>query len=169
FQPYSNNERYITERFFNHLNASGMAKDWFRYDISLSYQEQTRNLEKYRYYIKKDEAANMEKTEYESRKVWYSKGTFSNIIKRDNFDFQVGYEISNIKGYTSPLAKELEHMAGERSTGSYDCFGSAEWQLSHRFSLRPGYRLMSSNYCSPAPAYSLSARYEWPKGFELPA
>src|SRR5690606_40933850 len=63
FQPYSNDERYITERFFNHLNASGMAKDWFRYDVSLSYQEQTRNLEKYRYYIKKDEEANMEKTE----------------------------------------------------------------------------------------------------------
>lgn len=169
FQPYSNDERYITERFFNHLNASGMAKDWFRYDISLSYQEQTRNLEKYRYYIKKDEEANMEKTEYESRKVWYSKGTFSNIIKRDNFDFQVGYEISNIKGYTSPLAKELDNMAVERNTGSYDFFGSAEWQLSHRFSLRPGYRLMSSNYFSPAHAYSLSARYELPKGFELRA
>src|SRR5690606_520057 len=169
FQPYSNDERYITERFFNHLNASGMAKDWFRYDISLSYQEQTRNLEKYRYYIKKDEEANMEKTEYESRKVWYSKGTFSNIIKRDNFDFQVGYEISNIKGYTSPLAKELDNMAVDRNHWSYYFFGSSEWQLRHTFSLRRGYCLMSTNYFTPAHAYSRSERYELPKGFELRA
>lgn len=167
FQPYSNDERFISERFVNHLNASGMAKDWFRYDVSLSYQEQTRNVERYRYYIKRDEETNMEKMEYESRKVWYSKGLFSNIIKRDNFDFQLGYEISQVDGYTSPLAKELDNTAVARKTGTYDFFGSAEWQLTDRLSFRPGYRLMTSNYFDAAHMYGLSVRYELPKGFEI--
>ena len=169
FQPYANDERHITERFYNHLNASGMAKDWFRYDISLSYQEQKRNMESFRYYIKKDEEANKEKAEYESRKVWYSKGMFSNIIKRENFDFQLGYELEHVHGYTSPLAKDYDNMAVEREIGNYNLFGSAEIKVTDKLSFRPGYRLMASNYFDAAHMYNLSVRYELPRGFEIRA
>lgn len=167
YQPYSNDERHITERFYNHLNASGMAKDWFRYDISFSYQEQTRDLEKYRYYIKKDEEANMEKSTYESRKVWFSKGMFSSFVERDNFDFQVGYDVNEIDGFTSSTAKDFDNNEVSKKIGTYDFFGSMMWNMNDRITVRPGYRMMNSSYFKTAHLYNLSVKYEFPKGFTI--
>ncbi|MDN3709276.1 TonB-dependent receptor, partial [Myroides ceti] len=100
YQPFSNDEIITTNRYFNLLNASGNA-NWFKYDVSLSYQQQTRSVEEYKYLIKKDERTNVLKYDFESRKVLYSKGIFSNFVKSDFFDFQIGYEISEMNGFTS--------------------------------------------------------------------
>ncbi len=168
-QPYAFDQEFTTERFFNHLNASGWAKDWFRYDVSVSYQEQTKNLERYKYFIKKDEETDNEKLEYESRKVIYSRGTFSNFTKSKYFDFQVGYEINEIDGYTSPFAGDFNNTPVERKMGSYDAFGSAEINFNDRFSIRPGFRLMFSNFFDSKQAYSVSAKYIFNNDYELRA
>lgn len=168
-QPYAFDQEFSTERFFNHLNAAGWAKDWFRYDVSISYQEQTKNLDKYKYFIKKDEEVDHEKIEYESRKVVYSRGAFSNFLQNDFFDFQLGYEINQINGYTSPYAGDFNNQPIARKMGSYDVFGSAEININKRFSFRPGFRLMFSNYFDSKQAYSVSAKYIFDNDYELRA
>lgn len=168
-QPYAFDRVFKTERFFNLLNASGMAKDLFRYDVSLSYQQQTRNLESYRYFIRQDRQVDNTENEYESRKVLYSRGVFSNFTKSDFFDFQIGYEINQMDGFTSVFANQYMERPVDRRIGSYDFFGSAEFNVSDRFSIRPGYRLLGSNLFQSGHMYSVSAKYILPKDYELRA
>ncbi|WP_448606553.1 TonB-dependent receptor plug domain-containing protein [Paenimyroides ceti] len=168
YQPFSNDEIITTNRYFNLLNASGNA-NWFKYDVSLSYQQQTRSVEEYKYLIKKDERTNVLKYDFESRKVLYSKGIFSNFVKSDFFDFQIGYEISEMNGFTSFRKGFFDGKNIDRKIGSYDIFGSAEFNITPKFSIRPGMRLLNSNLFDQEIAYSVSAKYILPQGYELRA
>ena len=161
---------YTTDRIYNHLNASGRFRKAINYDVSFSYQEQKRKLKSYNYEILEGVEHDVNKFEYESRKVYYSKGMFSNFInKNDYFDFQFGYEIDQTKGFASTSAGEFFQKPIERKLGTYDFFASSEINLNDKLSFRPGARVMFSEQFDTQYVMSLSAKYLLGKQWELRA
>ncbi|MGV0830817.1 TonB-dependent receptor plug domain-containing protein [Empedobacter brevis] len=161
---------FTTGRIYNHLNASGRFKKAINYDVSFSYQEQKRKVKEYDYEILKGIEDNVNKFEYESRKVYYSKGMFSNFInKNEFFDFQFGYEIDQTKGFASPASGEFIKNPIERKLGTYDFFASSEINFNDKLSFRPGARVMFSEQFDTQYVMSLSAKYLFGKEWELRA
>lgn len=167
--PYSNDKIVTSNRYFHMLNASGRVREMLDFDMTLSYQKQKRDVNSYNYYIKYDEKTNQLDYTTMSQDGFYSRGTLSNFINNDLFDFQVGYEISDIKGYSSMEGNLVTSTPVSRRLGSYDVYASSEVKLSPRLMFRPGYRLMTSNILSPHHAYTFMAKYVFPKDYELRA
>lgn len=169
--PVGDDRVYTTDRIYNHLNAAGRFKDAINYDISLSYQEQKRKIKAYNYEILTGNEFNINEYDYESRKVYYSKGMFSNFInKNDIFDFQFGYEIDQTKGFASPLSMDYNSVPDkpiERSIGTYDFFASSEINLNDKLSFRPGARIMFSEQFDTQYVMSFSAKYAFANNWEL--
>ncbi|WP_438711502.1 TonB-dependent receptor plug domain-containing protein [Aquimarina muelleri] len=157
--PIGDDLVFTSERFYHHLNFLGKWRDDFNYDISLSYQQQKRNVETFKYRIKTKEKFDVEKFEYESRKAFYSRGNFSHFLKQDSFDFQFGYEVNHIDGYASSVSGSFDGENIKRELGSYDVFGSSEIYVNDKFSIRPGARLLTSSVFNTQAAVSLSAKY----------
>lgn len=167
--PTATDEIFTSTRFYHHANFSGKAFSQINYDISASYQQQKRNIEQYNYRIKSREKFDVDKQEYESRKGIYSRGTFSNFFDTDKFDFQLGYELSNIKGYSSALSGSFDGDNIERRLEAYDVFATAEIPIGKKLYIRPGSRLMLSSQFNTQTAHSLSVRYALNKGYLLRA
>lgn len=165
--PIGDDLLFTSERFYHHLNFLGKWRDDFNYDISLSYQQQKRNAETFKYRIKTKEKFDVEKFEYESREVFYSKGNFSNFLEQDSFDFQLGYEVNHIDGYASSVSGSFDGENIKRELGSYDIFGSSEIYINDKFSIRPGARLLTSSVFDAQIAVSLSTKYNFNNGLEL--
>lgn len=167
---FGKDRTYTTDRIYNHLNASGRFRKAINYDVSFSYQEQKRKLKSYNYEILEGVEHDVNKFEYESRKVYYSKGMFSNFInKNDYFDFQFGYEIDQTKGFASTSAGEFFQKPIERKLGTYDFFASSEINLNDKLSFRLGARVMFSEQFDTQYVMSLSAKYLLGKQWELRA
>ena len=166
--PVGDDLVFKSERFYHHLNFLGKWKKGFNYDISLSYQQQKRNVETFRYRIRARQKFDVKEFEYESRKVIYSKGNFSNFLTNEYFDFQLGYEINKIKGYASSISGSFDGENITREIGSYDFFSSAEIYLKN-FSFRPGVRVLTSSLFKTQLALSLSSRYIFDNDFEIRA
>lgn len=159
--PIAKDTEFTTTRLYHHLNASGRFNDLFNYDVSFSYQEQKKKEKSFDYWVLLDEKIDVKKKDFESREVYYSKGLISNFInKNEFFDFQFGYEINQIVGYTSQSAS-LDGLTPDikNRLGSYDFFGSSELNFSKRLSLRPGARVMVSDQFDTKLVASVSAKY----------
>lgn len=167
FDEYAQDRDYGTERFVHLLNAAGSFGNGMVYDFYASYQQQSRDARNYTYYMRSDREVTQADYEYESRKVWYSKGTLSNFFKEGAFDFQVGYEINQINGYSSPFTYEFIQTPTERDLGTYDFFTSAEVKFGKKFTVRPGVRGLFSSLFDTQLAVSLSALYDIGDGYEL--
>ncbi|MEO9894578.1 TonB-dependent receptor plug domain-containing protein, partial [Aurantibacter sp.] len=167
--PTASDEIFTSERFNHHFNLTGNLFKTANYDVSFSYQQQKRNVETYNYRIKTQEEFDNEFFEYESRKGLYSRGTLNNLFTNNWSNYQLGYEISSIDGYSSSLAGDFETDNIKRRIENYDVFTSAEYSLSEKISLRPGIRVMFSSKFDVQSAFSLSSRYLFKNGFQLRA
>ncbi|GLB53368.1 TonB-dependent receptor [Neptunitalea chrysea] len=166
-QPVATDEIFTSQRILNHLNASGQLWGTAHYDVSLSYQQQKRNVENYNYRIRTGEQFDIESYEYESRKAWYSKGNLSNLLPTKQSDIQLGYEITSIKGFASAISGLYSSENISRTLDSYDVFASSEWVVSDQFSVRPGARVLFSSNFNTQAALSLSTKYIFKNGLEL--
>src|SRR5690606_36442839 len=170
-KPISQDRIFTNERLYHHLNATGSLFKKVNYNISLSYQEQTKDLERYTYVIREDKKENVEEGEYQQRSAFFSRGTFSNFIDSKKISLQAGYELTNERGSGSAIA--LAISPGEekvtQSLDNYDFFASSEITLSERFSVRPGFRVSFSNLFDTQYIGSLSAKQTLNNGWELRA
>lgn len=167
--PTASDDIFTSRRFFNHLNVAGQLFQKVNYDISASYQQQKRDVEQFTYRINSREKFDVESQEYESRKGFYSRGTFSNFFTSEKASLQLGYELSNINGYSSSAAIAFSGNNIARRLESYDAFATAEFALGERFSFRPGTRAMFSSQFKTQMAHSLSAKYAFDNGYQLRA
>lgn len=158
---------FKTTRYFHHLNASGRFENTMNYDISVSFQQQERNVEIFNYWIRTDVKEDIQEFEYESREGFYSKGNFSNFLKGETIDFQLGYEVSDIDGLVSTAAGMFTEGGVQKNLGSYDVFGSTEINFGNKFSVRPGARVLFSSKFDTQAAVSLSSKYLLGSGYEL--
>lgn len=167
--PTATDDIFTSQRFFNHLNITGKFEKFMNYDVSFSYQKQKRNVENFNYRIREQEKKDILNYEYESRDGFYTKGNFSKFLDNKTVDFQLGYEISEIKGFASTTIGYLDPTRGnvDRQLGSYDVYGSTEINISDAFSIRPGARALFSSQFDTQMAISLSSKYILKNGFEL--
>lgn len=166
--PTASDEVFTTNRWVHNLNASGKLVREYNYDVSLSYQEQKRNIEAYTYYINTGQKDVLADQEYESRDAIFSRGTLSKAFADSGFGLQLGYEINHINGFSSPFAGSFQEPI-DRSLTGYDLFSSAEFKVGNRFALRPGIRAMFASQFDFQMAYSLSALYDLGQGYQLRA
>lgn len=170
-RPISQDEIFTNHRFYHHLNATGSLFKKVNYNISISYQEQTKDLESYTYIIREDRKENVQKGEYQQRSAFFSRGTFSDLLNSKTASFQAGYELTNERGSGSAVSVVI--TPGEdkvtQNLDNYDFFASSEINISEDFSLRPGARVSFSNLFDTQFIGSLSAKQILNNGWELRA
>lgn len=165
--PTASDDYFLSERFIHHINFNGKALKQGSFDVSLSFQEQRRDVEMFNYRILNRERFNIEKTEFESRRVFFSRGSLNNFIPWEKVKFQTGYEINLIDGFASPMSNPLGGDQIKRRLDAYDLFTTAEIRASNRLSFRPGARLMLTNQFDPLIAASFTTKYLFNNGWEI--
>lgn len=165
--PTANDKTFLTQRYYNTLNFIGDIKNKLNYNISVSYQIQKKDVETYTYFIKEHRMDNVEMHPFESRKGFYSRGTFNNFIQSTQFDLQLGYELSSINGFASPMSGAFLSESIERRLGSYDAFIAAEYKPLKNLAFQPGARLMIAPMFGMLPVFSLSSRYKFKNNTQL--
>ncbi len=164
---YALDKRYLTNRYFHHLNSAGKLFSQLNYNVSVSHQKQGRDIEGFKYNLSSQTESNNIKVEDQSMEVLYSTGTLSNFFPNSKVDLQLGYEFVNNLGFSlvqeanntfAPITKRIEN---------YDYFVSAEIKATERFSIRPGIRFSDQTMFKDQYASSLGLRYLFDKGVEL--
>ena len=168
-RPISQDEIFTNNRFYHHLNATGSFSNKINYNISASYQTQTKDLERYTYLIREDEKENTQKGEYQKRGAFFSRGTFSNLINTKFIGLQAGYEVTQERGSGSALTVLISpgSESVSQSLNNYDLFASSEINISESLSIRPGARVSFSNIFETQLIGSLGARQNLKNGWEL--
>ncbi len=166
---YGDDERYFTNRLYNHLNASGKLFSKINFNVSASYQIQKRELETFRYNITHDIESGNVKEKDQSMEVLYSTGTFSNFFDSKKVNLQLGYELVNNKGFSIVDAEANSKKEVNEQINNYDFFAVSEITLNDRFSIRPGIRYSLQSMFDNQYAYSLGGRYLLNNGYEARA
>jgi len=171
---FSRDKRYITNRYYHHLNASGNLFSKLKYNVSVSQQKQERDLEKFVYQLDAKQEVDNERDTYQSKEVFYSTGTLSNFFDNKKVDFQLGYEITNENGFydSSVGAFRDDNQVGQdirKRLENYDIFSVAEISVNDKFSIRPGLRFSFQSAFENQYASSLGLRYLFDKGLEARA
>lgn len=171
---YANDRRYITNRYFHHLNSNGKLFSKLNYNVSVSEQMQKRDVEKFNYQIETEEEFDNKRETYQSKEVFYSTGTLSNFFNTKKVDFQLGYEITNENGFydsSAGMFKDDQQQFKDirKRLENYDLFTVAEINFSEKFSIRPGIRYSFQSYFDNQYASSLGLRYIFQKGLEARA
>lgn len=169
---YSFDRRYISNRYYHHLNSYGKLFSQLTYNVSVSHQKQARDIEKFSYQFETDSETDKTRETYQSKEVIYSTGTINNFFKDKTVDLQIGYEAVNEKGFydaTAGTFRDDQQQASDirQRLENYDIFAVAEINVSDKFSVRPGLRFSSQSYFDDQYASSLGMRYLLPKGFEV--
>jgi len=171
---YAKDKRFITNRFYHHLNSNGKLFSKLNYNVSVSYQEQERDMEKFNYQLETQEESSVTRETYQSNKVFYSTGTLSNFFNNKQVDFQLGYELNNELGNADASSgtffnenNQLKDI--EKRLENYDFFTVAEINFSDKFSVRPGLRYSFQTTFDNQYASSLGLRYIFKRGLETRA
>ena len=169
--PTALDEIYTNNRFYHHLNALGTLFRAIEFNVSISFQEQSKDLERFTYRIVSQEKENIKKGQYQSRRALFSRGTFSNIINTNTTNLQLGYELINEYGLGSSLAIVIGPGADlvTQQLYNYDFFATSEIKINKEFSLRPGGRVSFSNLFKTQFIGSLSAKQIISENWELRA
>jgi len=163
---YGNDERYLIDRIYNHLNAVGQLFSKINYNISASYQTQKREIEAFRYNITHKQKTNYIKAKDQSMDVLYSTGTFTNFFESEIFNLQLGYELVNNKGFSLVEEENQTIKTVNKNIDNYDVFAVSEIRLNQRLSLRPGIRYSYQDMFDDQYAFSLGGRHLYQNGYE---
>jgi len=150
---------YRTRRWIHHLNAQAKLGR-VNYQGDFSFQSQDRRFSDYVYDIPQRQriSAQTEQSYYKTN-ILYSRGAFSNFLNSTVFNFQLGYELDHTDGYAALIAGDFLNENVDHKVFTYANFLAAEWNISDRFSLKPGARLTVSNRFDHVFNAQLSARW----------
>jgi outer membrane receptor for ferrienterochelin and colicins len=165
---FANDTRYLTNRLYHHLNASGKLFT-LSYNVSVSLQKQARHAENFQYDFQNNTETNLQKIKQQQANVFYSTGTISNFFKNSKADLQLGYELANTKGFALVDGENQTKVEVEKRFENYDFFASAEIQPTDKFSIRPGIRTSIQSKFDSQYATSLGLRYLFDSGLETRA
>jgi len=165
--PSSSDERFINERFVHHANLVGHLGKVL-YNVAVSYQKQEKKRETFTFFIQEDKKENVKEGLFLSKSVWFSRGTFSNLINTKKFKLLAGYEYANEFGFGSSEAVTLaldEDFVTNRLR-SFDVFTSSEIIFNENLSVKPGARISFSNLFNRQSYYELSVRQLFKNNWE---
>jgi outer membrane receptor for ferrienterochelin and colicins len=165
--PSATDRVFTTNRFVSNLHINGKLNTGAHYDITASYQQQNRDLNEFNYFILSKEKSNEKDETYQSSKVFFSKGAINNLVKSDFYNFQLGYETRLIKGFDTQASGGVTQQDRAQSQENYALFASSEFNITNKFSVRPGVRYEYNSLFHSKLIASLSTRYLMKNGFEL--
>jgi outer membrane receptor for ferrienterochelin and colicins len=163
---YAKDKRYLTERFYHHINASGKIID-LNYNVSLSHQKQSRYNDTFNYDLDYRKEGDVTKVKNQSTEVLYSTGTLSNFFENKKIDLQLGYEAVNNLGFALVDGEKQSIIPMEKRFENYDFFVSTEIKVSDKFAIRSGVRASIQSKFKNQSASSLGLRYVLNNGVEL--
>jgi outer membrane receptor for ferrienterochelin and colicins len=164
---YADDKRYLVNRYFHNLNATGKIAAKLNYNVSLSLQKQERNVESFQYNLYRGNETKNTSVKDQSMEVFYSTGTISNFFSDKMVDLQLGYEITNVSGLSMTKINVGDEVGIRKTLENYDFFVSSEIKATEKFSVRPGLRFSSQSKFKDQYASSLGLRYLFDKGIEL--
>lgn len=165
---YAADKRYQTNRYFHNLNTIG--KLWqLNYNVSVSHQKQARSTEYFEYNLSSRDESKNETRKDQSMEVFYSTGTLSNFFRDKKVDLQLGYEITEINGFSDVSEENYAPIPVWKRLGNYDFFVSSEIKATQRFSIRTGLRVSLHSKFTEQYASSLALRYLFDNNYELRA
>ena len=167
--PSATDRIYTTNRFYNHINGSGNFKSGVRYNVSLSYQQQKRRLNEFNYFILTQEKTNETDEVYQSSKVFFSKGSLSNLFQREKFKAELGYEVTMQNGFDTEASGSETSTPKSEKLNNFAIYGSSEIQINDNLSLRPGMRFNVNSKFDSKFVASLTARQQLNNGLEIRA
>jgi outer membrane receptor for ferrienterochelin and colicins len=165
--PSATDRVFTTNRFVSNLHINGKLNTGAHYDITASYQQQNRDLNEFNYFILSKEKSNEKNETYQYSKVFFSKGAINNLVKSDFYNFQLGYETRLIKGFDTQASGGVTQQDRAQSQENYAVFASSEFNITPKFSVRPGVRYEYNSLFHSKLIASLSTRYLMKNGFEL--
>lgn len=165
----ADDKRYYTERYFHHLNISGLLLSQMNYTASLSHQKQKREMEKFQNNLTNGEELAKERNTDQSTEVLYSTGTISNFFKEKAYDFQLGYELVNTNGFSRVIGENNFPKEIQKRLENYDAFISGEIKANDVLSFRAGYRHSFQSKFDNQIALSTGMRYLFSNDLELRA
>lgn len=155
-QPFALDETYDSKRFSHQLQAEGKLSFLNRYTAFASFSDFERQKTRFSKNII-TEAENLTSgdgdQDLSTYRVWEFGGT-GFLSSRDKADFQVGYQIS------------LEQVGGgrileeEQGIEEYAVYGSAEWRLLEKVTVRPGIRYTTNSNFGSQLIPSLQLKYD---------
>lgn len=171
---FSQDRRYISSRFYHHLNSYGTIFSTIKYNISLSHQKQERDIEKFNYGLETHQETLNKRETFQSKEVLYSTGTFNNFFNTKIFNLQLGYELVNENGFydaTAGTFKNDQQQANDirKRFENYDLFAASEVNVTERFSIRPGFRYSFQSQFDNQFAASAGFRYNFNQGIQVRA
>jgi len=165
----ANDEQFVSNRFRHEAQAFGRLNQ-IDYNLSLSYQTQTRDYENYVYDLRQQgKRSTTKNTTNQESDLWFSKGTFTNLLSKSaDFSLTAGYEITYQEGYDAVASGAYSNDIAEQDLGNYDVFSQLSF-TKNNWSFYPGVRLNNnSNYGSKL-IWSTSANYKPAKNIKLQA
>ena len=166
---YGDDERYFTNKWYQHLNASGSILNHIGFNVSVSHQHQKREQEYFKYDISNDRESLNTKLKDQSMEVFYSTGTFNNLLNSSKYNLQLGYEAVHNKGFAVVDATANTKKDVSENLNNIDFFTTIDFNITPSFSIRPGLRYAFHNKFDDQYAYSLGGRYLFGNGFETRA
>ncbi|NRT15206.1 outer membrane receptor for ferrienterochelin and colicins [Flavobacterium sp. 28A] len=164
---YTNDKRYMTNRYFHNVNATGKIFSKLNYNVSLSHQKQQREVADFKYYLFSQTEADNSSIKDQSMEVLYSTGTLSNIFNSKIIDLQLGYEIVNNNGFSLIQEANNSIVPIRKRLNNYDFFVSSEINIFEKMAIRPGIRISSQSQFENQYASSLGLRYSFEKGIDF--
>ncbi|MBY0245581.1 MAG: TonB-dependent receptor [Sphingobacteriaceae bacterium] len=163
---YTNDKRYLTERYYHHLNTVGKLYG-LNYNSSFSYQKQTRSVEDFKYDLNYKTETVAQKIKNQATEVWYATGTVSNFFNSSKVDVQLGYELAHNLGYGLVSGENQSFVAIEKTLKNYDFFISSEIKLNEKIAVKPGFRVSFQSLFDTQYASSLGLRYNISSDLDL--
>lgn len=161
--PFSLDDRNITDRFNHSLNISGRIKQQVNYNIISAYT----GVEMEQLTLRKRILTDVEEEIINSQDRFLnsltSRGNFTNFFKGDELGLELGYEYTheNVKAEDiDGTSRNLDNIAG---------FASIEWLPTKLLTVRPGLRFFYNSIFSSSPIYSLNVKYQAPHDFDIRA
>lgn len=169
---FSADRRYISNRFFHHLNSYGNIFYNMKYNVSFSHQKQSRDIEKFNYDFNNNQETLNNRETYQSKEVLYSTGTLNDFFKSKTFKLQMGYEFVNEKGFYDASVgtfknDDQQEVNLRKRLENYDLFSSAEIKLTDLFSIRPGFRYSFQSKFDDQYSASTAIRYDFNQGIQM--
>ncbi len=112
----------------------------------------------------------MDWEKYYQAKGTYAKGSVVKPIIKDKLEYNLGFEMDNTtgnSGYTSYFNDVTLSTPQEHSLFTGGVYTSAEWSVTDRIMIRPGYRINFSGQLDQKSNYSVTTRYRLDKHNDL--
>lgn len=166
YDRFANDRDYRTKRYSNELILNTKIKNQVNLHTALAYKKQKKEYRDYLIDLYSRETDYNDYNDFLSRDVIFAKATASNFFNNDRYNFQIGTEYNNVKGFGSAIANNLNQVDQKNTLANTDVFFSSEYKVNDKLSFRPGMRYSFQTEFDNQASYSIGSKYLFKNNLE---